>query len=200
MRKAMKRLAVFVIPHALVLWFCLITVFLNLASPFLNGFAVDSTGRVYVGENETINIYEDSVKVGSIELEGPNYEFTVDQNNRVVVAYTSEVCLLDSSGIVLETKEDPGMDTFYEIHNKRSASVTVGGDRYKKEGALGWTRIIRNGTEVVYRLSVLSFTVKMLLILCTVSMLVNGVWVITYGHKNIQEEKSRGKTGGGLFE
>ena len=124
-RTEMKYIAIFAIPHALVIYFCLITIFLNLASPFLSGFAVDSMGRVYVGENSSINIYQDCVRVGSIELEGGHYEFTVDQNDYVVVANTSEVIILDSSGKVLERKLDPSMDAFYEIQSKRKSSVMV---------------------------------------------------------------------------
>ena len=183
MRREMKYIAIFAIPHVCVIYFCLIMIFLNLAAPFLNGFAVDSKGRVYVGENKTINIYQDCIKVGSIDLEGETYAFAIVQNDHILVAYTSEVCLLDSFGKVLERKEDSYAQTFNEIQSKRRSSVTVGGDRYKKVDSFGWTRIIRNGSEVVYRLNVLSFVVKCLIVLCTVSMFVNGALVIRYVRK-----------------
>ena len=195
MRKAMKYLAVFAIPHALIVYFCLIAIFLNLASPFLNGFAVDSTGRVYVGENKYINVYESCVKVGCIELEDATFRFSIDENDHILVAYTSEVCFLDLSGKVLERQEDAYAHTFNKIQLHNLRSVTVGDNHYKKVSVLGWTRVVRNNTEVVYELSVLSFVVKMLLFVCPISMLINGLWVITYGHKKICEERKETKDG-----
>ena len=183
MRKQMKYLAAFVLPHACIINVCLFMIFFNIATPFISGFGVDSSGRLYVGENKTINIYQNGKKEEWIELKSSNYEFTVDLDDTIILAYPTTVHLMDTSGNVLESKEDPSAQTYSRIQNSGRTVVTANGDRYKKVGELGWTRIVKNGSEVVYRISIFSFVVKCLLQISAASMLINGMWVIHRIHE-----------------
>ena len=178
MNKQMKYLAAFVIPHACIINFFLLTIFLNLAAPFVSGYGVDSVGRIYVGENKTINIYHDGENVGSMELKSSNYEFTVGLDDTIIVAYPSIVYRMDVSGNILEIVKDTNAHTYRQIQSNGREICTANGDRYKLVGEFGWTRIIKNDSEVVYRISDFSFAIKCLMIVCAISMYINGILLL----------------------
>ena len=179
----MKHIALFAIPHALVIWFCLIMIFTKLATPFISNFAVDSAGRVYVCENEGIRIYNDRVKIGSISVLGDTYAVQIDEHNRIGVVYTSRIEWMDSSGNIREITEDPYANTYSQLNSMKKL-VTPDGDKYRMFGKHLWTIIVKNNSEIVYQQNVLSFVVKMLLQLCIISMFINGIWMIIHVKKS----------------
>lgn len=174
----MKYIAIFAIPHAVIIFFCLIMIFSKMATPYISGFGVDSKGRVYVGENEGVCIYQDLLKIGSIEIQGDTYLVDVDESDSIRVVYTSQVDWLDMSGNVVKTMDDPNARTYSQLSSAGKRFVSANGDIYKKTGQYGWTRIIKNNSEIVYCQSILSFAVKMLLQVCAISMFVGAIWVI----------------------
>ena len=178
MKDQLKNLAVFAIPHSIVMIFCLIMVFSGLASPFINSFAVDNAGLLYVGEGKMIRIYHNGVQVDALDMTTDTYVFTINSSNELIVAYPSTVYRMDRAGNVLEKQDDPISETYQQIRNAGKTVTTVSGDEYRKISEFGWSRIIKNGTDEVYRLSVLSFVVKLLLVLCGASLFINGAWLI----------------------
>ena len=80
----MKYIAIIAIPHSFVIFFCLIMIFTKVATPYISGFGVDSTGRVYVGENEGIGIYQERTKIDVIEIQADAYYIDVDENEMQV--------------------------------------------------------------------------------------------------------------------
>ena len=178
MNKYMKQLALFSVFHSCVILFCLLMIFLGLASPFINGFAVDAQENLYIGEGKTIRIYHDRALVGKIILKGTTYAFVVDSTNELIVAYPAAVHRMDAKGNILEIWEDPVAETFQKFRNAGKLATTPVGDEYRMIGKLGWTRIVKNGTTEVYRISGLSFVVKLLLLTCSVSLFFNGLWLI----------------------
>lgn len=178
MKNQLKNLAAFAIPHSIIMIFCLIMIFLGLASPFINGFALDNEGKLYVGEGRMIRIYQTGIQIDALDMTTDTYVFTINSANELVVAYPSTVYRMDLAGNVLEKRDDPVSETYQQIRKDSKSVTTVSGDEYRKISEFGWSRIIKNGTEEVYRLSVLSFIVKLLLALCGVSLFVNGVWFV----------------------
>lgn len=194
MRKIqLKALAVFAIPHSLVLIFCLIMIFTGLASPFINSFAFDEEGKLYVGEGRTIRVFQDGIQVDVLDMTSDSYVFTINSDNELIVAYPSTVFCMDLAGNVLGEQEDPFAEMYQKINRDGGLVTTNAGDEYRKISEFGWSRIIKNGTEEVYRLSILSFIVKLLIALCGVSLFVNGAWLI-------KRYKSTGGQGDGLRE
>jgi len=192
MKQQMKHIALFAIPHALVLIVCLILILSGLAVPFIEGFAVDSQGLMYVGEWDSICIYQDSTPVCVIPFKSSTYAFTIDNNEELIVAFPSVVYRMSTTGTVLEKQDDPAAETYQQLR-RQTVVTTSNGDRYQKVSEFGWTRILKNGTEVVYKITPVSFIVKLLLFLCTISMFVNGAWIVCRFH-------SKAKTGDGLRE
>lgn len=185
MKKQLKKLAAFAIPHSIVMIFCLIMIFSGLASPFINGFSLDNEGKLYVGEGRIIRVYQDGIQVDALDMTVDTYVFTINSANELIVAYPSTVYRMDLAGNVLEKRDDPIAETYQQIRNGSKTVITTSGDEYRKVSEFGWSRIIKNGTEEVYRLSVLSFVVKLLLVLCGVSLIVNGAYFV-YRYRNME--------------
>lgn len=178
--KKTLELAAFVIPHVLVLAICMVLMLSGAASPFWNyGFGVDSAGKVYVGENRKISIIENGEKVGSIPTWPGSYYVTVDEQDHVRIITYSKIRVLTLSGNVIEVIEESNSKEYAHISRYWKSVETPSGDVYKVVNSFGWPRIVKNGTETVYRMSALSFAVKCLLGLVSISMFGNGIWLIT---------------------
>ena len=183
MRKKLWKLALFAIPHAMILIICLILVFSGAASPFLNGFDVDSQGRLYVGEGKMLRIYQNGVQTDAIELESDSYRLAVDDNGNLIIAYPSVVYHMDKKGNVLEAKDDPLAKTFQALQYTDQITDETTQDEYKLVNKLGRTRIVKNDCEVVYKISLLSFAVKILLAVCGISLFGNGILFVRHMRK-----------------
>jgi len=183
MDKRIKRLIVFTIPHVLIMGLCLLMILTGLATPFISTFALDMQGNLYVGEGKMLRIYHNGVLLREIEMEDYDYAFTINSNNELVVSYTSTVCRMDTSGKILDEWEDHNAKTYQELRRTGTNLTMPNGDKYRKVSELGWTRILRNGTEEIYRLSVFSFIIKLLMSLCFVSLFVNIPWLIYRDYK-----------------
>lgn len=125
-----------------------------------------------------IRIYQDGVQVDVLDMTTDTYVFTINSSNELIVAYPSAVYRMDLAGNVLEKQDDSVSGTYQQIRNGSKTVTTASGDEYRKVSEFGWSRIIKNGTTEVYRLSILSFVVKLLLALCGVSLFVNGAWFV----------------------
>ena len=183
MNKQMKHIALFVLLHACIILFFLFVMFADLATPFISGFAADSKGRVYIGENNKIAIYQDEQLVHTIALKGQNYVFTVDSNDQILVAYPSRVYRLDINGNILDMKDDANSTMYSQLQQHGQTFSAANGTLYKKVEPFGWTKIVKNETEVVYSISTFSFFVKWLINLCALSMFINGAWLIAHVRK-----------------
>ena len=181
--RELKYIAIWALPHAVVIIFCLIMIFTKVATPYISGFGVDSMGRVYVGENEGVGIYQNRTKIGVIEIQGDNYLIDVDEDDYIRIVYPSRVDWMDLSGKVVQTMNDPTAQTYSHLSSAGNRYCTANGDTYEKIAQYGWTRIVKNDSEIVYYQSGLSLLVKTLIQVCGVSMFVSGVLVIHHVRK-----------------
>jgi len=71
-------LTIILFPYLLLFWTGVIT-------PFINSFGVDKAGRIYVGDQNDIRVYEDGKLVDRIRLGmmGDAYGFTVNSDNHM---------------------------------------------------------------------------------------------------------------------
>lgn len=179
--RGLKYIAIVAIPHSCVIFFCLIMIFTKAATPYISGFGVDSTGRVYVGENKGIGIYQERTKIGVIEIQADAYFIDVDENDQIRIVYTSRVDWMDLSGKVVKTMDDPYAQTYSQLNSASNKFVAANGDTYREIAHYGWTRIVKNNSEVVYYQNHLSLLVKLLIQVCAVLMPVSILWAIYYG-------------------
>lgn len=173
--KTIKALAAFAIPHVLVLLFCMASIITGIAMPYLSdGFGIDSSGRIYVGEQSKISVYENGDKINEIPTWLGHHYITVDSGDNLRIITSSGIHIWDLSGNEIQYIEDRLTDEFYYTNTHWRKQVTPSGDTYRVVDNIGWSRIVKNETETVYRISVFSLVVKLLLVLTTISMFING--------------------------
>jgi hypothetical protein len=143
---------------------CVILFGAEVSSPFVSCFAVDSKDRVYVGKHNRIDIYDSGVLVESIRTKTTReYVFTIEPDDRLLLATSTTVYYMDTSGNVLSRFDDPTGDVHRQIKRARKEFVSQQSDVYHMRNVLGWHYIVKNNSETVYRISVLSFLTKIVL-------------------------------------
>ena len=132
MDKTLKRIAALALPTACIVFFCLIMILSEQVTLSISGFAVDSTGRLYVGENGQITVFHEGKAVSSISPRDSSYAFTIDSEDTIMLATPSRVYLMDTSGNILEETEDPSASMYSKLHWSGRTFSAANGDRYKK--------------------------------------------------------------------
>ena len=196
-----KRLAIFSIVNALIVFSCLFLLISGNVNLFVSGFAVDSQDRLYVGKENRIDVYENGNVLYSINPRtSKSYTFTIT-NDTIVLSTASTVYHLDLEGQEISSYEDKGADTYNQINYHKRKFTSPKGDEYKLVSFLGRTKIVKNKTSVVYQLSLLSFAVKLSLAAVFISLFIFAPYMAIAGLKKRQEEallsKDIKKTGDG---
>lgn len=175
-KKTIKMLAIFMPIWAGIILFCVCMTTFCGASPSITGFAIDSQNRIYVGESNGIEVYENQMHILTINPQtSRSYVFTILEDDTILLSTPTHVYHMDLTGEIMDTWEDNGADTFNRLKNEKYRFTSANGDEYKVKGLLGRTRIVKNGTIVVYRISMLSFIVKILEPLASIGLCVTVV-------------------------
>ena len=133
-------------------------------------FSVDSAERLYIGFAEEICVYEDAVKIHSFSSPTSRaYVFTITEDGEILLATTTCVYQLDLQGNVKDMTQNPSGEVYRTLKHQASRFTTEEGDTYRIQSSLWWPRIIKNNTEVVYRISSVAFAAKMVAFLGFVS-------------------------------
>lgn len=145
------------------LWICVFLIVLGKVNLGIPAFAVDSSDLLYVGTQRQIEVYEGTKLVHTISPHtSRTYVFTILEDDTILLSTSTKAYSMDLSGEILDSWEDNGTDVYNKLRSKRMQFVSGQGDQYKIKGLLGWTRIVKNNQEVVYKLPVFSFVIKML--------------------------------------
>lgn len=160
----------------LVLLVCILLIGTGLVNPFIKCFAVDSAGKLYVGVTEQVLVYSDASIIRSFSSKtSRDYIFTITENDTILLATSSQNYTMDLYGNVLEIDEDKSGTQYPELQDNRTQLNLANGDSYAVKNLLGWTKIVKNGTTVVYQITGPSFLVKILLYLAVISFVL--LWI-----------------------
>ena len=169
--RAMVSLAIFAVSFFFITLTCLILIFSGAISFSVSGFAVDGADRLYIGTQKEIQILEDGKLINSISVPtSRTYVFTIQNGNELILSTSTEVYIMDLDGNILETREDLGADTYNQISYRKRRFVSENGDLYTLSGILGRTKIVRNKQDIVYQIDGFSFFIKILFVICFVSI------------------------------
>lgn len=170
--KQLSRMPAFIVPLACVLFICVMLVICNAVTLSIESFAVDSQNRIYISRPEEIHVYEGDRLVKRISAQtSRGYQFTVLKSDAILLSTSSNVYTMDLDGNVLSVREDVGTKTYNKLQYARKTFTSHKGDQYQIRNEIGRTKIVKNGTETVYQISVLSVIVKMLIALCIASII-----------------------------
>jgi hypothetical protein len=186
MRKEYKYFIISSVSISCIIVLCLALIIAGAATPFISSFAVDKSNRLYVGTQNEIRVYADSLLVDTISPKtSKSYAFTINKDQTITLAASTNVYTMDLKGNVLQSQTDPGANMYNQIQYRKRKFISHNGDEYRLVSALGWTRIVKNGEETVYRISPLSFATKILLAVCIAAAPIFPLWVM------IQKAKGR---------
>ncbi len=121
------------------------------------GFGVDSSDRVYIGEDEFINVLEEGQVVHTIPVPPHrSYYFTVQADDTILIVTTSYVYVVDYSGNTLSQKDDEGASTFIKLMHLQEIE-TANGDHYRCRSFLGRRFIEDENGEVVFKVPFIEY-------------------------------------------
>lgn len=188
MKESQQRLAIFATSLLCVFGLCFLLIVTGVATPFISGFAVDSNDRIYIGNQNQICVYEGDALIQKISPQtSRSYAFTI-VDDHILLSTSITVYTMDLDGNIIDTQEDPGAHTYNQIQYSKRQFISNNNDTYKLKGQIGWTRIVKNGTETVYQISFLSFLVKILFFGGVSAVIIVPVWMLL---KNIGNKKDR---------
>ena len=139
----------------------------------INGFGVDSAGRVYVGRIYKIEIFEDGQRISQIDIPHyRNWSIEISQDDSIILSNGSVVYVMGLSGEVMSQMEDPGGERYREARDKRSI---IGGDgqEYRLRNSFGKTIIVDAKGEPVYEGAILDQVVQLSFYLSIAGLLVS---------------------------
>ena len=178
MMKMYRYLAIFASLIGCTVILCVVLIVTGTATPFISGFAVDASNRIYIGTQNEIRVYEDSTLINIINPQTSRaYVFTINKDGNLLLSTSIKTYILDLDGNILDVQEDLGADMYNQLQYQKKF-ISNNGDEFVLVDTIGLTRIIKNDTETVYQISWLSFAVKILLAVCTVALFVFSIWFV----------------------
>ena len=142
----------------------LILLFSGVAIPFVECFAVDDQDNIYISGYSKIYVYEGKNRIRTLSAQtSSGYMFTIKEDNTILLSAAGTVYSMDLNGNILNSWEESGTDTYNQLQYGRKRFTSQKGDTYRLVSSLGWTRIVKNGSTVVYQISFISFVVKIML-------------------------------------
>lgn len=181
----------------LYIWFGFITMLTvligvksGMATLSYNGIAVDSEGRLYVGAEHEIVVYQEGQKVLSISPHTSRaYIFTIE-DDKILLSTAAVVYQMDLEGNVLSEWKDEGTKTYNRLQKTRKYFVTADGKEYRMKNFLCPARVECDG-DVIFVESMGSFLVRLLWWLSILSLLFLFPYCIYLWYKRMKKKNSR---------
>lgn len=181
-----KSLYVFIGINAPIIFFVLFLVLTNTVCINIKGFAIDNSGKLYIGKYGEIDVYDEDVLVKKILLmTSKGYAFTVEDNELIVTALSKKY-ILDLDGNIVRENDDVLTQEYNELYKKRKEFISEDGTLYKSSNFLGYykvSKVSESSIESVYEMPVADYIVKIILaveflILFTCIPLIVYKWVV----------------------
>ena len=129
-------------------------------------FAVDSFGRVYISRTYKIDVYDDgewSHSIPTPAMAKLRY-FTIDSEDTFLLRLSGDIYKMDLQGNVISIDQNASERELEKLGEDNIFFVSASGDRYKLLNTLGYYRISKNDTEIVYSMPVFDYIVLLTLI------------------------------------
>lgn len=139
---------------------------------FLSGFAVDGVGDVYIGTNQEIEVYRENEKVRSISPRtSRGYAFDI-QDDCLVISTGINVYTTDLEGHMLSEGKDNDTEIFNKLKRYSKTCQDRDGNVYVLKEHMGRYTVMKNETDIVYRMPLLDIVLKYLCISAFISLFV----------------------------
>jgi hypothetical protein len=139
-------------------------------------FAVDSSGKLYVGKDSKIEVYDNQSLIKSIfPMTTKGYLFTVESDDSILLSDASTVYIMDLNGVVLSQNEDQFSETYSKLSSGKNMFVSWNGEKYLKRSNWGRVEIIHiaeNTSTIIYKMPILDYIVKVVFWLLFISVFI----------------------------
>lgn len=161
--KASTIISIWILSFLMMVMLCLTGT--GTASTTMYSFAVDQSGLVYVGHEKKISVYDQGVEIRSIVPQtSRGYEFTIDENDNIILAAAGTVYKMDLQGKILLKWKDYGNKMYDEIHHKFNRYTSANGTQYVVRYPFARTQI-ESEDKVVWKMPLSDYAVRWLKIL-----------------------------------
>ena len=174
-RKTKRRVMILGILVASVIWLCFVLHISGAVISSVYDFSVDNNGLIYVGTNNGIYVYQDGQHINTLSPRtSRNYHFIITDQNTILIAQSREKTIeLDLYGQLLQEKDGFCKEVGAQRHN----TIVANNDTYEMSSILGFSKIVKNGTETVWEIDLFSFLISILRVMGILSLIVFCAWV-----------------------
>ncbi|MHB8963504.1 MAG: hypothetical protein ACYC5K_10170, partial [Saccharofermentanales bacterium] len=124
-----KLLVIYIAIMGPILIACLSMIISGLVTLSLSGFAFDSSGRLYLGKDAAIEVYEGgTLKYRISPMTSRGYIFTIQSDDTILLSTSSVVYTMNLNGEVLTEEEDVGTKTFNKLQKDWKAFTSSNGN------------------------------------------------------------------------
>jgi len=173
-----------IVIHWVIGMTCMLLIVSQTVSISFKGFAVDSSGKLYIGKEEWIDVYENDELVNKITtMTSRGYVFTIQEDDTILLASgTTILHIIDLNGNIIDEKKADSVQTFYSLSRKKEF-VAKNGNRYFLEKSWGRIKILKvdeNVTEIIYKMPLLDYITKITFTLVFISF---GIFIPMFMYK-----------------
>ena len=155
-----------------ILLMCMILIVSGTVTMSYHGIAVDSSGRLYIGTDDDIEVYENGKLINTISPQTTRgYVFTINENDVIILSIGSTAYEISTSGNVLAVIPDNTTAMYNRISKTVKNHVSGNGADYTVDSILGRTVVTCNG-NTVYKMPLLDYAVKTCVNLLIISIFV----------------------------
>ena len=161
--KVYKKIILFlsVAVTVLSIFFCLFSLYWNKVTIQLNGFAVDSKERLYIGKSERIEVYDNGILQYTINPRtGRGYTFTITERDVLIVNTGDYIYEMDLMGEKVYRKYSDRSDNKYDGLGDIIEIFTENGNTYTLKNKYLRYKFVKNGEQTVYEMPLYDFIVK----------------------------------------
>ena len=164
-----------------IYFFSLFGVLTNKYNISYKGFAVDSTGNIYIGFREgEIKKFKDGKQVSTLFAPtSRGYDFTITENDTLYIDCGDRAYYIDFEGNIIDEIEGV-IPSFSQIRPDRSIFVTNEGVIYEKQFNFGRTKIVKyeEEKETVYEMPLSNYCIKLIVVIGSLVFLISILSVI----------------------
>ena len=150
----------------LLFFICIPLHIFGVVSVSFHGFGVDSSGRMYIGEDGKIVVFENGQAVDTIDkYTDRGYVFTITEEDTLLLSTASFVYEMDISGSdIIEKYADEGTKTYNALNRNKYEFITKDGQHYSAKNILGFLTIYK-GETLVYHMPLFAYFVMILTVI-----------------------------------
>ena len=158
----------------IIMWICMILLISGRVSFFVNGFAVDADGQLYVGKGNKIIVFKDDVCIRKIEPPtSRTYKFTIADGQYITLTTSTEIYTMDLFGNIISKQPDEENKLYSELQWKKTYTDQKG-FHYTLKSVWGRQAIYREGVQI-YIMPTFDYVVLILFITVLITVFITGI-------------------------